>query len=132
YCASQGAAMIVVDADPIRLARSEQRLAGEPTHSVRAIASDCNPLPLQDGIASVVISMEVLEHVDDPKQLMQELVRVGQPGARYLLTVPDPASENLQKRLAPASYFEKPHHIRIFQRDEFAALVEGAGLLIER
>jgi SAM-dependent methyltransferase len=132
YCASQGAAMIVVDSDPIRLVKTKERLAGVPARSVRAIASGCNPLSLEDNVASVVISMEVLEHVDEPKQFMQELVRVGRPGASYLLTVPDPASEHLQKRVAPPSYFEKPHHIRVFERDEFADLVAGSGLLIEQ
>lgn len=56
---------------------------------------------------------------------MAELVRVGQPGAQYLLTVPDPVAETVQKNLAPDSYFQKPNHIRIFQRDEFEQLVRS-------
>ena len=109
-----------------------QRLADTPARSVRSIVSDANPLPLEDDTASVVISMQVLEHVDNPAQLLRELFRVGRPGARYLLTVPDPVAEQLQMRLAPAVYFEKPNHIRIIQREEFANLVSEAGLLIER
>jgi acetyltransferase-like isoleucine patch superfamily enzyme len=63
---------------------------------------------------------------------MAELVRVGRPGARYLITVPGTAQEMLQKRLAHPSYFEKPNHVRIFDPQSFAALVRDAGLKIDR
>ena len=62
---------------------------------------------------------------------MAELVRVGRPGALYLLTVPDPGAERLQQRLAPALYWRVPNHLRIFEREDFAALVQSAGLGIE-
>jgi len=93
---------------------------------------DANPLLLEDGIASRVICMEVLEHVDDTAQFLNELARVGKSGAHYLLSVPDPVQETLQKGVAPASYFEKPNHIRIIPRDEFEKMVTDAGLVVER
>ena len=76
--------------------------------------------------------MEVLEHVEDPVQFVRELVRVGRPGAQYLITVPDPLGENVQTELAPSAYFERPNHIRIFQRDEFEKLLIDAGLIVEQ
>ena len=63
---------------------------------------------------------------------MAELVRIGRPGALYLLSVPDVTGERLQQVLAPPSYFARPNHLRIFERDGFAALVERAGLVVER
>jgi ubiquinone/menaquinone biosynthesis C-methylase UbiE len=132
FCASQGATLIVTDIDPARVARVEQRLVGTAARSVRGIVSDGDPLPLPDSTASVVICMEVLEHVDDAHRFLSELVRVGQPGARYFLTVPDPVCETVGKSVAHPSHFEKPNHIRIIQRDEFAAMVEAAGLIVEK
>ena len=132
FCAMRGAELILADIDPGCVAVSARRLAGTPARRVRAIVTDGNPLPLEDALASVVICTEVLEHVDDPLQFLGELVRIGRPGARYLLTVPDPVAEELQRSLAHPSYFAKPNHLRIIQREEFAELVRAAGLMVER
>lgn len=143
FCALRGAHVIFADIDPGMVAATKKRLEGTPARVTTPIVSDCNPLPLDEAVASKVIASEVLEHVDDPRQVLEELVRVGRPGARYLLTVPDPVSEGLQRQLAPAAFFEKPRevstmisglcpgHIRTFRRDEFADLVTGAGLVVE-
>jgi hypothetical protein len=74
--------------------------------------------------------MEVLEHVDDPEYSLSEMFRVGQSGALYLLTVPDSIAERIIGGVAPPSYFEKPNHIRVIERDQFENLVRGAGLEI--
>ncbi|MCL3027836.1 hypothetical protein L6P87_30835, partial [Klebsiella pneumoniae] len=50
---------------------------------------------------------------------------------QYLLSVPDPVGEHLQQGIAPADYFRAPNHIHIFSRDDFARLVQDAGLVIE-
>ncbi|NKI70556.1 methyltransferase domain-containing protein [Collimonas pratensis] len=131
FCANRGAHVIVADIDPVKVDATKQRLADSSARVVQGLVSDVNPLPLVDGVASKVISMEVLEHVDDPAQFLRELVRVGRSGAQYLLTVPDPVQEQLQKEVAPAAYFQKPNHIRIIQRDEFEKMVTDAGLVIE-
>ena len=75
--------------------------------------------------------MEVLEHIDQPEPFMAELVRMGRPGAQYLLSVPAPVGEHLQKGIAPASYYQSPNHVQIYTAERFAALVEDAGLVIE-
>ena len=51
---------------------------------------------------------------------------------RYLITVPDPLGESVQKKIAPKEYWEKPNHVRIFERDEFAELLVKSGLEIEK
>jgi SAM-dependent methyltransferase len=128
-----GAAVYAVDIDPNALAAVERHMQGQkPARSFRTVLSDANPLPLADGVATRVVAQEVLEHVDDPRQFLGELVRIGRPGTRYLLSVPDPASESLQKCLAPASYWCKPNHLRVFARAEFDRLVRDAGLEIEK
>lgn len=132
FAARCGAAVYSVDIDPQALASVEQLVQGQPARSFQTILSDGNPFPLADGVATRVVAQEVLEHVDDPQQFLGELVRIGRPGALYLLAVPDPGSESLQKRLAPAGYWCKPNHLRVFERGEFVRLVRDAGLEIEK
>ncbi|PRC93967.1 class I SAM-dependent methyltransferase [Solimicrobium silvestre] len=131
FCANRGAHVIFADIDPDKVAATTHRLAGTPARCIQGVVSDANPLLLGDGVASKVISMEVLEHVDDTAQFLSELVRIGKPGAQYLITVPDPVAEQLQVGLAPDVYFQKPNHVRIIQRDEFEKMVTDAGLVIE-
>lgn len=131
FCARQGAHIILADADAAKIRQAEERLAGTGARKVEAHVTTGDPLPLPDAWVTRVICTEVLEHVDDPAAFVAELVRVGQPGALYLITVPGTAQEKLQQQLAPPQYFEKPNHIRIFEPEAFAALIEGAGLTVE-
>jgi SAM-dependent methyltransferase len=133
FAARCGAAVYAVDVDPGAIAFVNHRM--KKVTMVRpfcTLVSDGNPLPLEDRVATCVLAEEVLEHVDDPRQFLGELVRIGRPGARYLLSVPDPGSESLQKILAPESYWCKPNHLRVFGRDEFDRLICDAGLTIEK
>jgi SAM-dependent methyltransferase len=114
------------------LDRARTWLASSSARILGAHVTDANPLPLPDASASRIVCTEVLEHVDDPAAVLGELVRVARPGALFLLTVPDPVQQGLQQHLAPASYFRKPNHIHIFEREAFATLVQSAGLAIER
>ena len=132
FCAKQGPHVILADIDAARVERARSWIETSAARRVETHVTDGNPLPLADASATRVICMEVLEHVDDPAAFLAELVRVGRPGAMYLLTVPDVVQENLQKHLAPSLYFEKPNHVRIFERAAFDALVRDAGLTIER
>ncbi len=45
-------------------------------------------LPVRSGSVRTVLSTEVLEHVPDPRALVQEMARVLEPGGKLLLTVP--------------------------------------------
>ncbi|WP_426700840.1 class I SAM-dependent methyltransferase [Rhodanobacter sp. Col0626] len=131
FCARRGAHVTVVDIDPQVIAAMAARLAEISPQAYATHISDGNPLPLADAVATRVLCTEVLEHVDDPDQLLGELVRIGKPGALYLLSVPDSLQENLQKHVAPPSYFQKPNHVRIIERPQFADMVTRAGLVIE-
>jgi len=143
-CGRWGAHVIFTDIDPANVATTERRLAGTAARGMTPIVGDANPLPLADETASKIISTEVMEHVDDPVRFLSELARVGKKGALYLLAVPDPVQEGLQRQLAPASFFVKPKpeeglirglssgHLRTIGRDEFEQLVTSAGLVVER
>lgn len=132
FCARLAREVVLVDYDEARLGLAVERARAAGGAAASGRVADIARLPLPDGFASRIICTEVLEHVDDPVAAMAELLRIGRPGARYLISVPGARSEQLQKRLGTADYFEKPHHIRIFETEEFLQLVAQAGLTIER
>jgi 2-polyprenyl-3-methyl-5-hydroxy-6-metoxy-1,4-benzoquinol methylase len=132
FCARRGARIIITDVNGERLAEAAKRLSDLSGRQVEFYETDSDPLPLPSESVTRVVCTEVLEHVDDPAALVAELARVGRPGALYVISVPDPVQEGLQKHLAPAVHFQKPNHIHVFEREEFAELLRGAGLTIER
>src|SRR5690606_5983008 len=132
FCANRGAEVTFADIDAGKIKETEQKLKNTNARGIHGIVSDANPLPLPDNHFGKVIGMEVMEHVDNPSAFLAELVRVGKPGALYLLSVPDSISEGVQKQVAPSLYFEKPNHINVFSHEEFAKLVTDAGLIIEK
>lgn len=132
FCANRGAHVVFSDVVPEKIEALRQKLEQTPARVVEGLVSDSNPLPLAADYASRIIALEMLEHVDDPATVLRELVRVGRPGALYLLAVPDPVGEHIQQGCAPAHYFQTPNHIHIFEREAFGRLVEDAGLVIER
>ena len=128
FAARQGAEVVATDIDEQAIERLNNLAKGKFEGPLRAVVSDTNPLPIADGFATKVICSEVLEHVPDPAHFVNELARIGGPGAEYLITVPDPVAENIQRSVAPPVYWAPPNHVRIFQRDEFQNLIKSVGL----
>ncbi|WP_256585010.1 class I SAM-dependent methyltransferase [Pseudomonas sp. Irchel s3b2] len=131
FAVRQGASVIFTDSELDKVQDLARRVVAESGVASLGLVSNSLPLPLRDGCASKIVCTEVLEHVDEPEQFMAELVRMGRPGAQYLISVPDPVGEHLQKGIAPPSYYQSPNHIQIFSRERFTELVENAGLVIE-
>lgn len=132
FCAELASRVIGVDIDPERVRATQKMLLDAGFQNFEIIEGDGDPLPLPSESIDKIICTEVIEHVDDPMVTLRELLRVGKPGALYLLSVPGQHSENLIKSVAPADWFEKPNHIRILSADDFKRLVEDAGLIVER
>lgn len=131
FAVRQGASVIFTDSEHDKVRDLARQVDAQTDKPSLGLVSNSLPLPLADGCASKVVCMEVLEHIDQPEPFMAELVRMGRPGAQYLLSVPAPVGEHLQQGIAPTSYFQSPNHVQIFTPERFAALVEDAGLVIE-
>lgn len=131
FCAKYASHSIGIDINPNCVEAAKQTLQQAGVSSFEIIQSDGNRLPVRDNSIDKIVCTEVFEHVDDPQLSMRELVRVGKPGALYMLSVPGELSEKILKEVAPASCFERPNHIRVFSSDEFRHLVESSGLKIE-
>jgi SAM-dependent methyltransferase len=128
YCAQRGAELILVDIDAQKIEATRQRLATSNARSVTTHVGDAMAIPVADATATRVVCTEVVEHVDDPAQVLRELVRIGKPGAVYLITVPDGINEDVMRPFAPKECYEKPNHIHIFDRTAFRTLVDESGL----
>jgi SAM-dependent methyltransferase len=71
-----------VDVDPEKVAEASQDLS----NIRQAPAED---LPFADGALDVVLSHEVIEHVDDDRQAIVEAVRVLKPGGKLVVFAPN-------------------------------------------
>jgi SAM-dependent methyltransferase len=84
-----GAATVTgVEVDPLYVRLAGLRVEGLPGAAVRQVAPD-PPLPLDDGAFDVIESMDVIEHVPDPRAYLADLVRVLAPGGLILLVTPN-------------------------------------------
>lgn len=132
FCAKMGCNVTFIDVQESKVRTLEKRLKGKFSGEINGIVSSCDPIPLPDGFADLVISTEVLEHVQDPSKTLKEIVRIGGPQTTYVLTVPDARGEDLVKTVAPSAYFQEPNHIHIFTSDDFEKLADDCGLEIVR
>lgn len=132
FCARHAGTVHAVDVHEDTIEVAKQRLVdrGIDVSHMSFTVSDAAALPFESGLATRVICLEVLEHVDSPEAVMRELVRVAAPGALLLISVPDQRGEELLHHYAPPAAWQPPHHIRTFGVDELATLVEQAGLEI--
>jgi SAM-dependent methyltransferase len=98
-----------------------------------ALRGDATRLPFPDQTFDVVITSEVLEHIQDDVAAIAEMYRVLKVGGIFAATVPSWLPEVINWRLsseyhAPAS---KGGHVRIYSAVELAAKLRAAGLEIE-
>jgi SAM-dependent methyltransferase len=78
-----------------------------------------------DGEWDLVTALDVVEHIDDDRAAVRELVRVTKPGGHLLVTVP----------AFPALWSEHDevnHHRRRYRASELRALLEGSGCELVR
>lgn len=85
-------------------------------------------LPFGDGAFPLVFATHVLEHVDDPRQVLRELGRV----SAALVCVEVPLEANIAARRAQAvSRSVAAGHVQRFSRADIRALIGAAGLAWE-
>ena len=63
-----------------------------PDVEFRAADFDRQPLPLADGEADVVASIETIEHLENPRALFRELARGARPGGLVVVSTPNQLS----------------------------------------
>ena len=90
----------------------------------RLLSADSTALPLSSASIDCLVSLDVLEHVEDDVAALREATRVLRPGGVFLFAVP--AFPTLWRH-----HDVMYGHYRRYTKREFVDKVEGAGLVVE-
>ena len=102
-------------------------LSGHDTFCIFGVGNIKN-IPIENSSLDAVMCSEVLEHVDSPKESIQELVRVLKPGGVMALSVPRYLPELICWKLSK-EYSKTPGgHVRIFKHSQLRDLAVNNGL----
>jgi SAM-dependent methyltransferase len=95
--------------------RSAEALDGQDRPTVVA---DMRELPFSDGSFASVIAVQSIEHVPDPQRVLEEVVRVLEPGGTAILVTPN------RLQFARPDEIIDPYHYVEFAPAELRALCE--------
>ena len=136
-CARRGARVVALDYAADEVVQTRDTLAamveaGEITADrlVGVLRGDARRLPFGDATFDVVITSEVLEHIQNDVAAIAEMVRVLKPGGRFAATVPAWGPEVVNWKLSDEYHAPKSAggHVRIYSRTELTAKLVAAGL----
>jgi SAM-dependent methyltransferase len=94
------------------------------------LRADATRLPFADGSFDIVITSEVLEHIQDDVGAIAEMTRVLAPGGTFAATVPSWFPEKINWMLSDEYHAPKSvgGHVRIYTLTELRAKLRAAGL----
>lgn len=96
---------------------------------------DTGRAPLPDECADVVVSVETIEHLENPRAFMRELVRLSKPGGRVVVTTPNQLSLLslltlvVKKRFSAFQDVHYPAHLTALLEVDLRRIAVECGLL---
>lgn len=82
-------------------------------NNISYLVSDVGDLPFRNGSFDVVISFEVIEHIDDYRMYLSEVYRVLKEKGIFIISTPN------RPVASPSGTFSNPDHLREFDLGEF-------------
>jgi len=82
------------------------------SEDLKYVASDAVALSFADRVFDIVISFEVLEHIRQQEQFLQEAKRVLKKDGLFILSTPN------KSVMSPQGVFQNPDHVREFSAPE--------------
>jgi SAM-dependent methyltransferase len=108
------------------------------SETVRFQAVDLNrtPFPLETASADAVVSVETIEHLENPRALVREMVRIARPGGWVLVTTPNQLSVASKVWLVCRNQFQAfreapglyPAHITALVEEDLRRIAQECGL----
>ncbi len=136
-CARRGADVVALDYAEDEVVQTRATLGGmvdageiDIERFKGVLRGDATRLPFADGSFDVVITSEVLEHIQDDVAAIAEMVRVLKPGGHFAATVPAWFPEKINWMLSDEYHAPKSEggHVRIYSATELSAKLRTAGL----
>ena len=87
------------------------------------VVADVTQLPFRSGVASVVVSLDVLEHLQDETDCLKEISRIAAPDALTIVMVP--ALESLWSK-----HDDEVGHVRRYRRKDILSLLSENGMRV--
>lgn len=106
---------VAIDVDPRTVAHAERRHASD---TCRFQHYDGVRIPFDEASFDLVVSMQVIEHVEDDHHFVAEACRVLKPGGRFLLTTP-----NRTHRVLPGKPPWNKFHVREYYPHELGSVL---------
>ncbi len=103
----------------------------EETSAAFTSAGDATRLPFQDNTFDRIIASEVLEHIHNDEDALDELYRVLKPDGILAITVPSYLPEKICWGLSDEYHapIEVGGHVRIYKKRELETKISAAGLV---
>ena len=125
YLADRAASVVAVDFDPVLGLRMQWTLRRYGTR-VSIVHADAQSLPFETSSFDTVLCTQVLEHLDNGQQGLDEMARVLKSGGRLVLSVPLPV-KSVVPGAGPGS-----HKVAGFDLDAMDDMLQSAGLEMVR
>lgn len=125
--------VVAFDLTPEMLTKARERCAEAGLNNVTFREGSATDLPFPGASFDTVVTRLSIHHFLVPQQPMAEMARVLKPGGTLVLA--DVVSSEQPEESAVHNAIEilrDPSHVRMLPASELTALIEGAGLAIER
>ena len=102
----------------------------KPPIAIETTNGDATRLPFADHSFDRIICSEVMEHIDNDSDALNELERVLNPGGTLAITIPSRFPEKICWSLSDDYYAPKAvgGHVRIYKRKELTKMILDSGL----
>lgn len=92
-------------------------------------------LPWPDASIDAITCMHLVEHLQDLKPMMREVLRLLKPGGRAYFETPHPKTLDLKSvpgSICPLNFFDDATHVKVVPVEELAQLAQSLGLVTLR
>lgn len=115
--ARTAASVTAIDLAPDAAAAARQAY-GSP--SISFLAADARRLPFPDSSFDLIVAFEVIEHLENPADLLAEARRLLAPGGQFVVSTPNRLYYAETRKLSGPN----PYHVRELEFDEFRTALQ--------